>query len=206
MITILNAEDTTNLESLMFTNGLLNVLPNSFYQQYSFNSIQIVMVKHGIYVLPTTELIEWLRTMIIPSAIEIGAGLGSIGRALSIPITDSHLQSDPVIAAYYRSLGQAPIKYPTDVEKLTALDAIAKYNPHTVIGAFITHLYNGSSGNQFGVAEEKIIDGGRRYINIGNADTHADKPLLRLPHNTFKFDWLLTRSRDQTKNSIWVWN
>lgn len=206
MITILNAEDTTNLESLMFTNGLLNVLPSSFYQQYSLNSIQVVMVKYGIYVLPTTELIDWLRTMIIPPAIEIGAGLGSIGRALSIPTTDSHLQSDPAVAAYYKMLGQSPIQYPDDVEKLTALDAIAKYTPHTVIGAFVTHLYNGVSGNPFGVAEEKIITGGCKYINIGNANTHADKPLLQLPHITFNFDWLLTRSGDQTKNSIWVWN
>lgn len=101
------------------------------------------------------------------------------------------MQERPEIKMYYLMGGQPVIQYPSDVEKLDAEQAINKYKPDTVIGCFITHKfdYSTNSGNAFGVQEEFIIKNVRRYINVGNLETHRLKP---------------TRSVDQSKNRIWV--
>lgn len=201
----LNREEAIELFPLMFDGDDINILSANIYKRYSLDTVQFLMHMRGIYVLPTEELIEWLRPH-CDNAIEIGAGNGTIGRALGIPITDSHLQANPEIQKIYKTFGQPPIEYPADVEKLDALQAIEKYNPKTVIGAYITHLYRDGDveGNMFGVDEYKVIDG-RMYINIGNADTHKHKPILSIPHEEYHFDWIITRSADQSKNRIWVW-
>ncbi len=57
-----------------------------------------------------------------------------------------------------------------------------------------------------GPREEEIINACEMYIVIGNENTHGDKRILALPHETFKFPWLVSRAKDQTKNVIYVWN
>jgi len=181
-------------------------MPHEYYKQFDFSIAQAIMYVAGLYVLPTQELIDWLRTKMIGMTIEIGCGTGAIGRGLGIPFTDSKLQAEPDIVAWYLSQGQIPIVYPPDVEKLTADEAISKYNPNTVVGAFITHKFNGVDGNMFGVVEEKILGAGIQYINIGNEGTHVTKPILNTSHSEYQFDWLITRSVDQKLNRIWIWN
>lgn len=164
---------------------------------------------HGIYILPTEELINWLKENISGSAIEIGAGNGAISRALKIPITDSRLQEQEEIKKIYSAMGQPVIIYPDDVEKLDADEAVKKYNPDTVIGAFITHKYRDDrpeiGGNQYGVEEESILDAVKKYINIGNLITHGMKPILKMKHEQYFFDWIITRAVDQKMNRIFVW-
>ena len=92
----------SEIDSFAFKNNLLQVLPFSFYEDRNQNEIKYFMYKHGIYVLPTTELITFLSKNIIGLTIEIGAGLGAIGRSLNIKMTDSYLQADPLIAQYYK--------------------------------------------------------------------------------------------------------
>src|SRR6185295_2017181 len=88
---------TTITNEVMDDKGLLRIKPYAFYQGIDENELKYFMHQNAIYVLPTTELIDWLRTEIVGTAIEIGAGHGAISRALGIPITDSRMQERPDI-------------------------------------------------------------------------------------------------------------
>lgn len=207
-VSILYNADISHIEKQAFENGLLKVMPSSFYKSLDENSLKLFMLNHGIYVIPTTELIDWLKENIIENAIEIGAGLGTIARELKIPITDSCMQELPDVKLIYNMGGQPTIKYPSDVEKLDYKEAIIKYKPKTVIGCFITHKHKSgmSTGNMYGVEEEYILKNVQRYINVGNLQTHKDKPILKQKSIEYNFDWLITRSNDQSLNRIWVYD
>lgn len=201
--------DISELEKEVLTpDGKLIIKPFAFWNSLDKNIIKIFIHTHAIYVLPTEELINWLKENILGTAIEIGAGNGSISRALNIPITDSRMQEREDIKIYYQVVGQPLIKYPDDVEKLDAEEAIKKYNPETVLGCFITHKFKEEigSGNMYGVEEENILKAVKKYINIGNLTTHGAKPILKLKHEELYFDWLITRSVNQTENRIFIWN
>lgn len=205
--TIITPCDLTALtKEVIDANGLLKVMPYSFYQSIDQNELKYFMHQQAIYVLPTTELIEWLKTEIVGTAIEIGAGHGAISRALGIPITDSRMQERPEIKMYYLMNRQPVINYADDIEKLDAEQAVNKYKPDTVIGAFITHKYNSvvNNGNAFGVEEELLLRSVKKYINIGNLQTHKDKPILKLKHQSLYFDWLVTRAVNKEDNRIFI--
>jgi hypothetical protein len=197
------------IESEALVDGLLVAKPFDFYKQFSSNTLKYFMYINGFYILPTTELIEWVQDHIIGSAIEIGAGNGCLGRSLNIARTDSYLQADPIMQQLYALVNQPTIKYPEDVERLDYLQAIDKYKPTTVIGSYITHKYVNFEigGNAYGVREEDILQKATRYINIGNigVKAHYQKPLLKLPHETFQPKWFIARAADQALNRIWVW-
>lgn len=190
--------------------GKLKILPYDFYRSRDHEELQVFMLKNGIYVIPTQELIDWLKDFIknfSKNPIEIGAGNGSIGRALGIRMTDSFMQENPEIKKYYRMMRQEPVHYGEDVEKLEALEAVEKYDPDLVIGAFITHKFNGVDGNALGVDEDMMMEKVPIYIMVGNLDTHGTKPLLtKGTYNAYPFEWLITRSDDQSKNRIFVFD
>ena len=202
--------DLTKLKSeILDSEGKLIIKPYSFYQGIDANELKYFMVENAIYVMPTQELIDWLKANIVGKAIEIGAGNGAIARTLNIPITDSRMQERPEIKWYYETvIKQAPIKYHNDIEKLDAIEAIDKYKPDTIIGAFITHKFEESigSGNAYGVKEEIILQKVKRYINIGNKITHKEKPILKTEHKEYYFEWLITRGADQSQNAIFVFD
>lgn len=200
--------DISPLENQVIQGGTIQPMPSSFYKALDPNIWRNFMLTYGLYTLPTTELIQWLQDNIEGTAIEIGCGHGSIGRALSITITDSKLQesSNPEIVAYYKLMGQPRINYPKDVLKYEAIEAIKTFKPDTVIGSYITHKYSPQigSGNMYGVLEGKILQLCKKYIHIGNTETHKDKPILKHPHEKHYFDWLITRSVNQTANRIYI--
>lgn len=205
---IINKTDIKDLQKeVIDSRGNLILKTMDFWYKIDRGKQEFFMHQHGIYVLPTLELIVWLRLKITGFAIEIGAGNGAIGRILKIPITDSKLQNKREVRIMYEMMGQPPIIYPSDLEELDALAAIEKYKPDTVIGAFITHKYVDEiiEGNFWGVEEEKILKAVKKYINIGNLITHAKKPILKFEHEEHFFPWLITRSVDQSKNRIFIW-
>jgi hypothetical protein len=202
----ISKHDLSIFQTQVIPEGKINVLPFSFYAGMDHEAILHFMAVYGIYVLPTTELIDWLRNNIIGTTIEIGCGNGAIGRALGIPITDSKMQEKGEIKMYYNLVGQEPVSYPKDVIQLDGNEAVKKYNPDTVITAFVTHKFNGVDGNMFGVVEGKILQQVKRYISISNEITHAGKPILKHPHQSYHFPWLITRALDQSKNVIWVFD
>lgn len=198
------------LEAEALEDGKLKILPFSFWDGIDENLRNVFLLNHGIYVLPTTELIDWLKQYIVGSAIEIGAGNGSIGRALGIPVTDLKIQERDDIKMQYMLMKQPVIKYPDDVEKIGAIQAIKKYNPDTVIGAFITPRYSvkHEGGIQsYGIMEDRVLEMTKRYINIGNRVTHKDKPIRKqFAHEEFYYPWLITRSNHQGSNRIWMFD
>lgn len=199
-------------EFLLDERGLPRALPSAYLESFGTYALRLWAHVRGVYQFPTTELIEWLREEIGgESAIEIAAGTGSIGRALGIRITDSRMQeNNPVAVAYYRAAGQPTIKYPDDVEAHEAWDAVRRFKPHTVIGAWVTQLYREGDrgGNMFGVNEERILDRVQRYILIGNLGVHRDqegKRILARPHRELTFPWLVSRAARPELDRIFVW-
>lgn len=199
--------DISGLESQVMIHDQLQVMPYEFYSQYSREQVMTLMFNHGIYVLPTSELIEYLKTRIEGVAIEIGAGHGAIAMALGIPATDSYMQDDPKIQKIYQTMGQPTVKYGPMVERLDFMQAITRYRPQTVIGAFITHKWKPGmqSGNMLGVDENYILKKVKRYIMVGNLQTHGQKPLLRIKHEQLYYPWIITRSERQDMNRIFIW-
>lgn len=167
-------------------------------------------VRHGIYSFPTAQLCAFLRARIgARRAIEIGAGHGALARALSIPATDNRQQEDPEVRAYYDSLGQPTIRYGDHVEKLDALEAVARHRPQVVVACWVTHRFDPAhpqrGGSTSGVDEAALIEGCEEYIFIGNEQVHAHKPIWDLPHEKLTPPWLYSRALNGTPDFIAIW-
>lgn len=189
--------------------GRLQVLPAAFWSQFSQPEIALFCHKHALYCVPTLELVEWLQDRIAGRrAIEIGAGTGVLASALGIPGTDNRMQEWPDIRAHYQLTGQPVIQYGSQVEKLDAEVALAKYRPEVVIAAWVTHKYKPSEhwreGNMHGVEESNILRQAE-YIFIGHDGVHRLKPIWERQHETFEPPWLISRAISEGKNHIKVW-
>lgn len=199
----------SDLDKNAMKDGKLQVLPAAFWRQYQQPQITAFCVMHGFYSIPTVELVEWLRERIAGlTALEVGSGNGVLAEALGIRATDSRQQSRAEIKAYYTALRQAPVSYGTNVECFTAKEAVGKYKPDVVLGAWVTHKYNPSEhwreGNRDGLDEVAIVCRAD-YINIGHTYVHRNKPVLQIPHEVFYPDWLVSRALSPGKNYIAVW-
>jgi hypothetical protein len=197
-------------KDLLDETGNLKILNSSFYSNIPIEHLIVWCHHKGIYCLPTTELIEWLKPhIILNKTIEIGAGNGAIGRELNVPITDACLMRKPEIAMYYKIIGQPVTNYPDDIIELDAVKAIDFYKPSVVIGSWITHRYEEEQshrgGNAYGVDENFVIENVNKYIMIGNESVHKLKPILELSHKEYKFPWLYSRSLSYENNVIYVW-
>ena len=174
--------------------------------------MSLVCHKHGIYQLPTWELIKFLKDQIGEGpAIEIGSGNGCIGRLLGIPTTDNKMQELPEIKALYEIMKQPTVTYGKDVEHLDGLEAIRKYKPKVVLGCWVTQKWKEgmADGNALGVDEALIFEeeSVEKYIFVGNEKTHASKEILDMfPVRKFKHKTLLSRSMDREKNIIYIFN
>ena len=162
-------------------NGALCVMPTAFYKEFKQDDLSGFCLRHGLYCLPTVELVDKINQLILEvsptrSAIEIGSGNGVLGKALGIPCTDSHMQERPEIRAHYRKIGQPVISYGEHVERLDAEAAVARYRPEVVVAAWVTHKYNEAEpergGNAYGVDEVALLGQIKRYIFIGNFYVH----------------------------------
>ena len=191
--------------------GCLKVMPASYYQATTIDDRAVLGARHAFYGLPTTELIEWIKSVIGDrSAIEIGSGNGVLAQALGIPGTDSHMQERPDIVAVYTATGQRLIKYGATVENLDYAEAIKKHKPQVVVASWVTHRYRAdrhdSGGNMYGVVEEDVIDSCETYIFIGNSTVHKGKSIWTRPHTLLKPDWLFSRAHNGSPEFLAVWN
>jgi hypothetical protein len=206
---IIDKVDVSYLDPILLNGGLIKPVPAQKLEGINQDHLMLWCVLNAVYQIPTIELIDWLRQYIgNKAAIEICAGKSGIGRALGIRATDSWMQTRPEVMAYYQMLKQMPVIPPGYVEKIDANDAVKKYDPQIVVGSFVTQRWlseNDVDGNAFGPVEEEWLDAGKTYIHIGNEETHQNKRVLSRSHKTFKFPWLRSRSMDQQKNVIWVW-
>jgi len=127
---------------------------------------------------------------------------------LGIPMTDSYQQvDDPATVAMMALWKQPATRPPREVLKMDATEAVTSIMPDVTIASWLTqrHLPGEDSGNHKGPLEEIIVGNTGVYIHIGNEDVHGNKRILAMKHETYRFDWLVSRARDQSKNVIYVW-
>ena len=142
----------------------------------------------GLWQIATLELVDWCKHFINGrSAIEIGAGRGSLGIALGIPQTD-------IVGSRM-------------VEALSALPAVAKYKPDVVIGAWVVQKgdLTQESTAPSGVDEVTLIGQVKAYVMIGNAHVHSHSAVMAYPHEELTFPWLTSRSTYSEQDKIYVW-
>lgn len=206
--TAIQDKNVDYLDSIfMGQDKLLRPVPYAVLQDVPQVDIVIWCNKNGVYQIATIELIEWLREQIAGrKAIEIGAGKSGIGRALGIPTTDSFLHTQPLIQIYYSMLKQTITIPPDYVEELDAEQAIKKYEPEVVVGAFITqkHHEGEDGGNMWGVEDGEVVKAAT-YIHIGHDTPHGKKRINALPHKKYRFPWLVNRCFFREMSAISVW-
>lgn len=194
--------------------------------KWGWSTVRSWMHWDGTYLLPTTELNDYLLNEFFPEdewdderisneVVEICAGRGRLGRMLQITMTDSHIQEDnPEIKMYYLIFGQPTIKYPEDVIKCEANLVPRRFHPHTIIGSYVTwgsKDYNTTQllgANYHGPDVIKLYKEVNRIILIGNETIkpHTTNPLLSYPHKEYtEIPGLITRS-DPKYNRLWVWD
>ena len=210
-IAFLNADSLRDISAeLLLPNGRLKLLPAADYKNYSWDEFRLFCHTYARYGIPTAELIDHLKELIGDrSAIEIGAGAGDLGYHLGIKMTDSKQQERPDVAAYYKAMGQPPIRYPDDVEKIDALEAVKKYKPKVVVASWITPYapHPTSYGSNFlGVKEDEILKLVDTFAIIGNLDIHRDKPIRKISHANIHAPWILSRAKNPNNNCIFMWN
>jgi hypothetical protein len=207
---VVERSDISYLTEVLIKDGEVQVVPYEFFREIPNNHIIQFCVEHGVYCLPTTELIDFLKQEIEGhKTIEIGSGNGVIARALGIMGTDSKMQELAEIKQHYSALGQVTVNYGKDVISVDGEKAVSQYKPDIVIAAWVTHKYNPKEhyrhGNMYGVKEDKIINKVKKYIFIGNEDVHKTKPILDKPHGVVRGSWLVSRAFEPEKNVIWIW-
>jgi len=214
-VSVLRHRDVTYLDALLLDEkGRLRPVAAASLAAVKLDDLQYWCHIHAVYGLPTFELVGWLKDRIGGrSAIEIGAGNGCLGRALGIPATDSWLQATPEMRALYALQGQAVITYGEDVEKLEALEAVAKYKPKVVIGQWVTEWIDPNlppppgGGSVYGIKEPELLAQVETYILVGNSTVHGQKSLIRQrPPEMLRASWVWSRSQHPSMNCILVWD
>ena len=197
------------IEELLLKDGEYVLPRTEDLRKFSTQEIVQFGHKHAMYTLPTVELIAWLQEEIQGlKAIEIGAGVGIIGKELGIMCTDNLMQTRPEVKAYYNMMGQPTIKYGKHVEHCDVETAVKRFLPDVVIGSWITHkfvdLFIG--GNEYGPDEQVILDHCKKYIMLGNMETHGMKPIMRKVSQVIEdCPFYVSRSVVPEKDAIFVW-
>jgi len=198
--------DLKAIDAALLEGDRLRVMPAKELLSFGLPTLQSWMVQRARYQLVTRELVEWLHDRIgRRDALEIGAGMGDLGFHVQVHMTDLGQQANH---ALFVEMGQEPTKPPPDVERIDAEQAVEKYRPSVVIGSWITQRWHegDTEGAVYGPEEARILSKVKTYIHIGNSLTHGRKRILRFKHREYRPEGLISRSVDQSKNVIYVWD
>lgn len=212
--TVMMPVDTSYLDPILLDGKFMRALPAAELLKFPVEHLAQWGHRKCRYTLITHELIAWLKEQIGErSCVEICAGMGDIGNALGVPMTDSYQQvRDPATILLYKMSSQPTIQPPKEVQEIFANAAVRALKPKVVIGSWVTQLYqcgdeeNRVGSNVNGPNEFDILDHCETYIHLGNLLTHKDKRLLQRAHEDYKFAWYVTRSMTPQHNMIWVWD
>ena len=209
-IQIIDKVDTARIRKAVMNGWQIKILPRVYWSQFTWQEIRTLMHETGTYVLPTYELLEFLSNEREGlKTIEICAGNGFIGRNLGIPVTDSCVQRDnKALAMVYAAAGQPTIKYPKDIIKAEANEAVSRFHPECVIACYATHKDmpgRPQTGFAYGVDYERLLPRVKKLILVGNLLTHGTNPIMSVPHRELEMDWLVTRSSNSEANRIFIW-
>ena len=195
---------------LLDSEGIIKLQPAEFYHRIDNDHLRVWCICRAIYQIPTVELIEWLKTNFnLDKAIEIGAGNNYLYHHLNIKGTDNYSEQIPAVKLTREILKEPSTNPPPEVEKLDAIAAIKKYQPETVITSWMTLKTEDpegiDAGHKYAPDEKEILDTGVTYIHIGNDYIHSDRKIMNKKHETYYFDWLVSRGYYPEKNCIYVW-
>jgi len=201
---------------LMDEAGFLRPVPAATIRALPYAEFWWWMFVRSVHVVPTCELIEELGRILIAPAIELGAGLGGVGRGLGIPLTDSKFRMSPAGLALAIQKLQFPPVYPEDIEELEATKALQKYKPRSVVMAWVPHWepppppakpWKSTGGTYYGVRDALLMAVCERVVLIGSEKIHGRRPLLR--HGARPLhkgaDWLISRA-GRGDDVMWVWD
>jgi hypothetical protein len=205
--------------------GRVQPVSQEYVDSLPWSDLRYYCHERAIYTIVTHELLRQLKQQFFELnqqfldeshththskaayAIEIGSGNGTLARGLGIPATDNKMQELPMTQLIYAQQGQPTIKYPKYVEKLDAVAAIKKYEPHTVIGSWVTSC----TKNILPIPEiefpneERIMELCERYILIGNMDIHKGNLLWnekKYKHVFHDASTVRSRAKNPSKNFI----
>ena len=174
------------IDDILLKDGEIQVLPAAVLSQINNIDLRLWCHGKGIYGVPSQELIAVIKTHLVENkSIEVGAGCGVFGKALGIPSTDSMIQRDPLVRAYYEALGQPVVEYGKHVINLEASVAIDQFSPEVVFGSWVTQyvppekleeLYG--QGSEYGLKESEFLPKIKKYIVYGNDVVHGHKRAL----------------------------
>lgn len=195
---------------LLDERGIIKLQSADFYKTLEYTDLRVWCICRAIYLIPTIELVEWLKDNFnLGLAIEIGAGNNYLYHHLGIKGIDNYSEQIPAVKLTHELLNQPSTNPPPEVEKLEAIAAIKKYRPETVITSWMTLKCEDpedvDAGHKYAPDENEILDSGVTYIHIGNESIHGDREIMNKPHETYHFDWLVSRGKYPEKNCIYVW-
>lgn len=191
-------------------NGRMRVLPAAFWEQTTVEERALFGGRNGLYLFPTTELVDHLRELIGDrKAIEIGAGNGVMAEALGIIATDSHQQAKEPTRSAYAFNGQVTVPYGPNVIDCPASRAVRRYKPEVVIGAWVTPKFDPKDpergGNVEGIDEIDVWSNCRQYVMIGIETQHWRSRLWDKPHTIEYPSWLYSRATSSGRQFIATW-
>lgn len=205
--------DVSYLDALFFKDGLLCPVPATELWSVPQEHLSLFCVKHGLYQLPTVELVNYLRERIDGrTAIELGAGNGVFGRSLGIPMYDNKMQEWPEIKAHYAMLQQPTVTYGQEVIEMDGLEAVKKVKPQVVVACWLTQIKKDDvyDGNMYGVDEDALMDNVETYIHVGNERVHGSKRILQNPKYRIELlsapGLIFSRSMHPEQNVIYIVN
>lgn len=199
-VSIIDATGLNDLaERAISPSGRLLVMPSSFYQDALPAERAMLCVRHGYYLLPTFELVAFLKELIAGRhAIEIGSGNGVLAEALDIRATDNYMQQWPEIRVIYDRAQQAVCEYGWNVERIDGVEAAQKYKPQVIVASWLTHKWRETAphrkGNQWAPDEQHLLTLCDELIFIGNSSAHKDHSLLRLNHLHYEMPFIYSRA------------
>lgn len=221
-VSLLEKEDISDVEKILLdANGNLQPVPAATLAAIGKDKLRVFCHAHGVYSLPSTELIDAIQSLIPnkESALEIGAGNGVYGRALGITMTDNYMQAVKNarkfrgIVESYAAAGQPLVQYGEDVLELDGNEAVRKYKPETVFMSWVTHKWKQSQhhlgGNMYGVDMDALLRRKhiKRIILVGNKNIHAKSPLMSYPHRDINMpNILFSRATHDYLDRLFVWD
>jgi hypothetical protein len=188
-IQLLQDKHVEYIDNILLKDGKLQVLPAVELLQINNYDLRLWCHHKGIYGIPSQELIDIINTHLVAyKSIEVGGGCGVFGRALNIPSTDSMIQSNPAVAAYYAALQQPVVSYGKDVIELEASAAINKFKADVVFGSWVTQYHSPldtetliGGGSVHGLRESEFMPLIKKYIVYGNDLIHGQKEIFMNP-------------------------
>ncbi len=187
----------------------IKLQPATAYDSIARQDLQTWCHYRNRYVLPTVELVDWLKTRINGRrAIEIGAENSDLAYYLGIPAIGSYpgLHSTAYTTVLFP--GQIPTRViMSDAHQIDIMQAIYELRPEVAIGAWIPDKFTNNfyGYHKYAPNDYQIIQN-TEYIHISSEKLHSKLKIREFPHEIFKPVGLISREVSSPPDDvIYVW-